>query len=84
MPELPHPGQKVSWRDPRHAHNWGWDDIFGPGPFEVIRPVNRSNDALAWGLVLRTNVGEWEISEVWLSLAEEPKKGGAGDRQGEG
>ncbi len=70
MPELPRPGQKVCWRDSRNARASGWVDLFGPGPFQVIRSVDKSNQGLASSLILRTKVGEWEISEVWLALAD--------------
>jgi hypothetical protein len=70
MPELPRPGQKVRWRDPGCARASGLEKVFGPGPFEVVRMVDKSNQGLALGLVLRTKMGEWEVSEVWLALAD--------------
>jgi hypothetical protein len=72
LPELPQPGQKVCWRDPRQAQACGWEAVFGPAPFEIVRAVDHSAHGLATGLVLRTALGEQEISEVWLVLAEEP------------
>jgi hypothetical protein len=73
MPALPRAGQKVCWRHPLQARACGWEDLFGPGPFEVVRLVDHSAHGLATGLVLLTNLGEQEIDEVWLALAEEPK-----------
>jgi hypothetical protein len=72
MPQLPRPGQKVRWRDPSQARAWCWTDLYGPGPFEVVRTVDRRGRGLAAGLVLRTRLGEWEIPEVWLALADGP------------
>jgi hypothetical protein len=72
MPEPARPAQKVRWRNPQLAHAWGWQDLFGPGPFEVVRRVDKSPHGLRAGLLLRTAMGEWEISEVWLALADEP------------
>jgi hypothetical protein len=67
MRELPRPGQKVRWRDPRRARAWGWGAAFGLGPFEVVGIINRSDQGLATGLVLRTRLGDQEVSEVWLA-----------------
>jgi hypothetical protein len=67
MPDLPHPGQKVCWRDPPHARALGWAHILGSGPFEVVRVVDKSDQGLAAALILRTEIGEREISEVWLA-----------------
>jgi hypothetical protein len=78
MPQLPRPDQKVRWRDPPHARLAGWEDIFGAGPFQVVRLVDHSNQGLASGVVLQTNVGEWEISEVWLALTNGPLQRVAG------
>jgi hypothetical protein len=36
IPGLLRPGQKVRWRDPECARAWGWEAVFGPGPFEVV------------------------------------------------
>jgi hypothetical protein len=80
MPELPRSGQKVRWLDPQDARRWGWEDLFGPGPFEVAGMLGRSARGLAANLVLRTNVGEQAIPEVWLALADEPEQA-AGDRR---
>ena len=73
MPEPPRPGQNVSWRNLRHARAMCWTDILGPGPFEVVGTVDKSDQGLARGLVLRTQIGEREISEVWLALLPEPE-----------
>jgi hypothetical protein len=70
MPELPRPGQKVCWRDPGSVQASGWEEVFGPGPFEVVRMVDKSDRGLAAGLILRTKMGEWEIPEVWLAIAD--------------
>jgi hypothetical protein len=78
MPELPRPGQKVHWRDPGCARTSGWEDLFGPGPFEVVRLVVESGQGLASSLILRTKIGEWEINEVWLALADGEGIGGPG------
>ena len=48
---------------------------FGPGPFVVARLVDHSRHRLATGLVLRTALGEQEISEVWPALADEAEGG---------
>ncbi len=71
--ELPRPGQQVCWRNPEDARAWGWEAAFGPGPFDVIRTVDHTRHRLATGLILRTALGEQEISEVWLALVKEPQ-----------
>jgi CheY-like chemotaxis protein len=70
MPHLPRPGQRVRWRDPFHAHAIGWLYALGPGPFEVVGVVDRSGQDLPAGLVLKTILGDRELSEVWMTLAE--------------
>jgi hypothetical protein len=80
MPELPRPGQKVRWRNRRRARAFGWEDLFGPGPYEVVGLVDRSDWGLAANIVLRTNMGERTIPEVWLALADEPKQATGGRR----
>jgi hypothetical protein len=70
--KLPRPGQRVCWRDRHLARARCWAAIFGPGPFEVVRTVDKGDRALAAGLVVRTLLGEREISEIWLTPAEEP------------
>jgi hypothetical protein len=82
MPELPRPGQKVRWRNRRRARVYGWEDLFGPGPYEVVGLVDRSNRGLATNIVLRTNMGEREIPEVGLAVADEPEDGTSGWRGG--
>ena len=72
MPVLAQPGQKVRWRNPGEARACGWEAIFGPGPFVVVRTVDHSGHRRATGLVLRTALGEQEISEVRLALADKP------------
>jgi len=71
MPGLAWPGQKVRWRDPGQARAYGWEALFGPGPFVVVRIVDHSTYGLATGLVLRTAIGEQEIPEVWMTLTDE-------------
>jgi hypothetical protein len=80
MPQLPRPGQKVRWRNPQEARAWGWGDLFGPGPYEVVGYVDRSDRGLAANIVLRTRIGEREIPEVWLALADEPENAASGRR----
>jgi hypothetical protein len=75
MRELPRPGQKVRWRNRRRARAWGWEALFGPGPFEVMGIVGRSERGLAANLVLRTNLGAQVIPEVWLALGDEAGNG---------
>jgi hypothetical protein len=72
MPALPRPGQKVRWHNRRRARACGWETVFGPGPYEVVGLVDRSDRGLAANIVLRTNMGEREIPEVWLALADGP------------
>jgi hypothetical protein len=80
-PTLPRPGTKVRWRDPLHARAWGWEEIFGPGPFEVVRIVDKCDHGLGLDLVLQTELGEREIPVVWLTPAEEPAEDFTGLRQ---
>jgi hypothetical protein len=56
MPKLP---QKVCWRNPQQAREWGWEQLLGTGPFEVVRIVD-SYDGLAAGLIVKTSLGERE------------------------
>jgi hypothetical protein len=72
MPELARPGQMVCWRNPAQARACGWEAVFGPAPYAVVRTVDHSASGLVAGLVLRTALGEREISEVWLALADDP------------
>jgi hypothetical protein len=75
LPELPRPGQHVRWRNPQQARAWGWVDLFGPGPFEVVGTVFRSDAIRATGIFLRTRLGEREVPEVWLTLDDEAQGG---------
>jgi hypothetical protein len=84
MPELPQPGQQVRWRDPTLARASGWDDVFGPGPFAVVGVANHSDHGLATSLILSTELGDREISEVWLALAEGPDSGTSAGQEGVG
>jgi len=72
MPGLAQPGQKVRWRNLGQARAWGWEAVFGPGPFEVVQIVDHSKHGLAKGLVLPTLVGKHEVPEVWLAAADAP------------
>jgi len=67
MRSLPRPVQKVRWRNPELARACGWEDVFGPGPFAVIRIKDNSAHGLAMSFILQTELGEQEISEVWLA-----------------
>jgi hypothetical protein len=69
MSTLPRPGQRVRWRDPHHAWALGWAYAYGPGPFEVVRIVDKGTYGLPAGVVLKTLLGEREINEVWLALS---------------
>ena len=69
VPELPRPGQQVRWSQPWHAHAIGWADAYGPGPFEVVRVVDKAEQGLPAGVVLKTGLGEREINAVWLELS---------------
>jgi hypothetical protein len=70
--EVPQSGQKVGWRDPEYARALGWADAYGPGPFEVLRAIDRSGLGLPAAVVLQTALGEREINEVWLEPAPVP------------
>jgi hypothetical protein len=71
-PPLPPLGRKVRWRDPRHARALGWEEAYGPGPFEVVRVVDKSRQGIPPAVVVRTRLGEREINQVWLTAVEEP------------
>ncbi len=80
MPGLPRLGEKVCWRNPEDARACGWEAIFGPGPYAVVRTVDHSNHGLAAGVVLRTAVGEAEIPEVWLAVTDQAQTDGGADK----
>jgi hypothetical protein len=65
---LPSPGQQVRWRDWRHALAVGWLHAIGPGPFVVVRVVDKSALGIPPAAVVRTSSGEREINLVWLAL----------------
>lgn len=71
MRELAWRGCLVRWRDPRHAQCLGWDEWYGPGPFEVVRVVDHTAEDLPPGLVLKTRLGEREVNSVWFVPAGE-------------
>jgi hypothetical protein len=67
MTELPAPGNLVNWRDPQESSASGCD-CYGPGPFEVVDVIDRSHLGLPASIVLRTEVGQREVSELWLEI----------------
>jgi hypothetical protein len=71
LPKLPQPGQYVKWRNPQQARAWGWESALGPGPFEVVATAFNRDATRATGIILRTLLGEREVSEVWLELADD-------------
>lgn len=75
---LPQPGDRVCWRDIRHAQCLGWDKSYGPGPFEVVRIVDHTAQEIPPGIVVNTRLGEREINSVWLVLVDEPKEAQVG------
>ena len=72
LPQWLQPGQYVRWRDPCQAHAIGWDDLFGPGPFEVVRLLDKRPLDIPAAVILMTRRGEWEINAVWLAPADGP------------
>ena len=68
---LPLPGQRVRWREPRHAHALGWADAYGQGPFEVVGIVDKSGLGIPAAVVLKTELGEREVNTVWLDLEDD-------------
>lgn len=66
IPHLPNPGSLVHWRDLRHARCLGWEQTYGPGPFEVVHVVDRTSEEIPPGIVLKTRLGHREINSVWL------------------
>lgn len=76
LAKLPGPGQKVCWRIPQSARAWGWEDVFGTGPFDVVR--TKRHHGMAAGVIVQTRLGEQEIPEVWLALADEQGSNGKG------
>lgn len=71
--QLPEPGQKVRWRNPQQARAWGWEQVLGMGPYTVLGIVDHSDQALPAGLLVCTELGQREISELWLTPANEPE-----------
>ncbi len=65
----PPTGPLVWWRDPEKAQAWGWVAALGAGPFEVVSMVDHSGNGLRPGLVLKTRLGEYEVSECWVQPA---------------
>jgi len=72
MPQLPRPGQFVYWRNNRHAHALGWVDAYGPGPFIVVDTVDNSHLDVPASLILRTQLGDRPVNQVWLAVTPEP------------
>jgi hypothetical protein len=72
MHSLPGPGQLVHWRNRRHAEALGWVTAYGAGPFVVVRVVDKSHLGIPACVVLKTNLGEREINEVWLTSSGGP------------
>lgn len=60
---------RVCWKDLEKAYACGWVDALGAGPFEVVGVVDHSASGLRAGLVLKTRLGDYEVSEVWLEPA---------------
>ena len=75
---LPSPGQKVWWRDWRHAYALGWLHALGPGPFEIVRVVDQAALGIPPAAVVRTELGEKEINLLWLAPGPGPIAGGGG------
>jgi hypothetical protein len=71
IPEFLTPGRKVRWREPRHACALGWEDAYGPGPFEVVRWVDKSHQDIPPAALVKTLLGYREINQVWLVPADE-------------
>ncbi len=61
------PGQLVAWRNMQQVRAFGWVDAYGPGPFVVVRVVDRSSQELPAGLLLRTPEGVREVNALWLA-----------------
>ena len=71
MSKVPEAGQWVRWRQPRHAYAIGWADAYGPGPFEVVRVVDKSGQGIPAAVVLKTDLGDREVNTVWLDLEDD-------------
>jgi hypothetical protein len=67
QPRSPRSGDLVHWKDGRHARALGWADAYGPGPFVVLRIVDKGHLGIPACAVLRTKLGEREINQVWLT-----------------
>jgi hypothetical protein len=59
--------RRARWRDPAEARACGWVAALGAGPFEVAAVADHSGHGRRPGLVLRTDLGEVEVCEVWLA-----------------
>jgi hypothetical protein len=83
LPQLPRPGQTVRWRDPRHARALGWEEAYGPGPFEVVGATDNSHLGIPRGVILKTDLGQREVNEVWLAIDESrwEEADGLGERE---
>jgi hypothetical protein len=65
-------GQWVSWRNPAEARHLGWEESFGPGPFQVVACIDRTADGIPNGVIVKTRLGEREINTLCLVPADEP------------
>jgi hypothetical protein len=65
----------LRWRNAGQARTLSWQDVFGACPFPVMDIVDDGDRAFPMGLLLDTELGEREISEVWLELADESGEG---------
>jgi hypothetical protein len=46
---------------------FGWVDAYGPGPFEVIRVVEKVSQGILPGVIVKTRLGLREINQLWLA-----------------
>jgi hypothetical protein len=74
-------GCRVWWRHPAHANAIGWLDVFGEGPFEVVRFHGHRAEDLPPTVILRTRIGEAEINALWLAPSD-PAVTAAGEQPG--
>jgi hypothetical protein len=65
-------GEWVRWRNPVDASQLGWEQSYGPGPFEVVAVVDRTAEGIPQGVIVQTQLGAREINALWLVLVDEP------------